>query len=275
MIIGQTRREGTLGLLSIAILSVGVTSMLLTFAASAGEYAGRGAANAFGSVFRIGCQVPGTPNAIDLGGTAFGHKSGNVISASHVVESCLKVNGGALQLAAADGSVSQAVPVIRDADLDLVLLKPDTAGFVKNPLSISSSDKMTIGAQVSTWGFPNGYSGSMALLTVGYLAGSDPDPTRLSIRRWIVNAAINRGNSGGPLLETDTPAVIGVVLMKLNPLTRQHSSELEALAKDGGPEAKTLAQAMLDLSNRAQLVIGHSVLTLDLRAFLLRADVQP
>ena len=70
-------------------------------------------------------------------------------------------------------------------------------------------------------------------------------------------------------------AVIGVVITKFDPLTREHLSELETLAKDGGPEAKTLARATIDLSKQAQVVIGQSVLTYDLRAFLLRAGVQP
>jgi S1-C subfamily serine protease len=102
-----------------------------------------------------------------------------------------------------------------------------------------------------------------------------PDPNNPSLKRWVVNAAINKGNSGGPLLETKTPAVIGVVIQKLSPLTPEVDAELKTLAKSGGAEAQILARAMLDIAERAQLVIGHTVLTADLRDFLRRAGVDP
>ena len=212
------------------------------------------------------------PSEVDLG-TAFGHKSGNVLSANHVIEPCLKKNGG-LKLAASDRSVSLVAVLISDAALDLALLKPDT-GFVKNPLAIASSDKFTMGAQVTSWGFPSGYSGDVALLTVGYLAGVVSDESNSSIRRWVINAAINRGNSGGPLLETDTPSIIGVVIQKLSPLTSGVRSQLMALSERGSQEVKVLAQAVFDIAQRSQLVIGHSVILNDLRDFLRRGGVEP
>lgn len=190
--------------------------LLLALGADAGEYAGRGGWGAKESVFRVRCGVttPAGPRHVDLG-TAFGHKSGNVLSASHVVTPCLDARGR-LQLVASDASVSAATVVIQDSALDLVLLKPD-AGFVKNPLSIASSETMTMGAQVSSWGFPSGYSG----------------------------------------------------------VTPEVDAQLKGLAKNGGLEAKVLARAMADIAERAQLVIGHSVLASDLRTFLRRAGVDP
>jgi S1-C subfamily serine protease len=257
--------------LSLIFLSI---AALLARDAIAGEYPGRGGWGAKESVFRVRCGISALegPRDVDLG-TAFGHKSGNVLSAYHVVEPCLKVTGR-LKLTASDRSVSSAAVLISDAALDLVLLKPNE-GFVKNPLAIASGDQFTMGAQVTTWGFPNGYSGEVALLTVGYLAGAVSDPNHPSIRRWIVNAAINKGNSGGPLLETDTPSIIGMVIQKLSPLTNESHSQLMAISNNGSSEAKTLASAMIDIAQRAQLVIGHSVLTKDLRSFLQRGGIEP
>jgi S1-C subfamily serine protease len=246
----------------------------LTANATAGEYAGRGGWGAKDSVFRVQCVVstPAGRREVELG-TGFGHKSGNVLSANHVVEPCLNAKGS-LQLAAVSKTVSKATVISRDASLDLALLKPDD-GFIRNPLPIATRDTMTIGSQVSSWGFPTGYQGDIALLTVGYLAGVSSDPTNLSIRRWVVNAAINKGNSGGPLLETETPAIIGVVIQKFSPLTNEVKSELERLSKSGSPEGKTLAHAMIDIAERAQLVIAQSVMTNDLQKFLRRAGVEP
>jgi S1-C subfamily serine protease len=218
--------------LSLVLLSI---AALLARDAMAGEYPGRGGWGAKESVFRVRCGIsaPEGPRDVDLG-TAFGHKSGNVLSANHVIEPCLNANGH-LRFAASDGSVSSAAVLIRDAVLDLALLKPDD-GFVKNPLAISSDDKFGMGAQVTSWGFPSGYSGEAALLTVGYLAGVVSDPSNPSIRRWVVNAAINKGNSGGPLLETDTPSIIGVVIQKLSPVSPGAASQLKTLSESGSQE---------------------------------------
>lgn len=136
----------------LSILSIIV--VLLALDASGGEYAGRGGWGAKESVFRIQCLVatPTGPRNVDLG-TGFGHKSGNALSANHVVEPCIKAKGS-FRLAAAGKTVSTAAVVIRDAAIDLVLLKPD-AGCVKNPLPIATKDPLTIGSQISSWGFPD------------------------------------------------------------------------------------------------------------------------
>jgi hypothetical protein len=77
---------------------------------------------------------------------------------------------------------------------------------------------------------------------------------------------------GGP---TDTPSIIGVVIQKLSPLTSGAASQLKTLSESGSQEVKVLAQAMFDIAQRSQLVIGHSVLTKDLRKFLQRGGIEP
>jgi S1-C subfamily serine protease len=258
--------------------------------ASGQGYAGQGGAAAMWSVFRVRCRLA-TPTGhrdIDLG-TGFGHKSGNVLSANHVVEPCPRA-GGSLQLVATHGIVTSAVIykpddtivsnatiVKQDDTIDLALLKPETKGFVKSPLVIAPGSPLNIGSQVSSWGFPFGYSGSMPLLTVGHVAGIsvEPRPNNRSMTRWVVNAAFNKGNSGGPLLDARTATVIGVVIQKFSPLTTEVSSKLQDLLKSGGPESKVLAQSMLDIAQRAQLVIGLCVSLTDLEDFLRSANIEP
>lgn len=244
--------------------------------ARADEYAWRGGWGAFESAFRVQCRFVTLQDKKQLDfdlGTAFGHKTGNVLSANHVVEECIKKEG-TLRLLSADGSDSPATVVSHDAALDLVLLKPND-GFVKNPIPIRTNDTFAMGSQVSSWGFPNGYTDKAPLLTVGYLAGVSPDPSDAQIKRWVVNAAINIGNSGGPLLETVTPSVIGVVILKYNPLTPEVGSQLKKLSENGGAETSVLAQAMIDIAKRSQLVVGQAVMISDLRAFLRQAGVEP
>ena len=89
---------------------------------------------------------------------------------------------------------------------------------------------MKIGTRITTWGFPAGYSWLTPLLTVGYLAGVDQPVTELGVApiRWVVNAAFNSGNSGGPIIDDDGE-VIGVVVSKLLPVPQQIQDALQAL----------------------------------------------
>src|SRR5687768_870861 len=107
--------------LSLVLLSA---VALLALDVSAGEHPGRGGWGAKESVFRVRCGIttPAGPSEVDLG-TAFGHKSGNVLSAHHVIEPCLKATGS-LKLMASDRGASSAEVLFSDAVLDLVLLKP-------------------------------------------------------------------------------------------------------------------------------------------------------
>lgn len=101
--------------------------------------------------------------------------------------------------------------------MDLLLFKPDP-GFVRNDLLYIASDAgMMIGAQVSFWGYPTGYSGKMALLGVG--VSSRRSAGRQSCNP-VINGAINKGNSGGPLLETKNATIVSVVIQKWNPCCR-------------------------------------------------------
>lgn len=276
----------------LTVLCTMTLMLLLGLRADAQPHPGRGAPNVRDSVYRVRCRVtyfdrqPTPPPAKHELGTAFGHRSGNVISASHVLEPCLKARAEGerktkgksvkvdLRLADASGTESSAEVVLSDAAIDLVLLKPD-AGFVKNPLPVTASNMLTIGDPVSFWGFPSGYSGAFALLGVGNLAGSQSDPKVASVNRWVINGAFNPGNSGGPLLDTNSTAtVIGVVIQKWTPLSDEVRSELKTISEKGSSESRVLAKAMLQTADSTQLVVGHSVLTSDLKSFLRRAGVE-
>jgi S1-C subfamily serine protease len=98
-----------------------------------------------------------------------------VITAEHVVRGC---DQESLVLLTASGAKTGVRDVVTDGDLDLALLVPEAADFVEDPLSLSQETSFTLGAQVSTWGYPDGYSGTVPLLTVGYLAGVEEEQSR-------------------------------------------------------------------------------------------------
>lgn len=105
--------------------------------------------------------------------------------------------------------------VAKDKDRDLALLK--LAAHPALPvLSFASSKHFTLGAEVSTIGYPLGnVLGSNVRYTKGSISatsGLKDDPKQLQ-----VSAEIQPGNSGGPLFDKDG-LVIGVVQQTLNPL---------------------------------------------------------
>ncbi len=106
-------------------------------------------------------------------------------------------------------------------------------------------------------GFPAGYSGLIPFLTVGYLAGGDRvlTQTGLTPLRWVINAAFNGGNSGGPVLSQEDGSVIGVVSSKLAPIPPYIESALAALAnqKSGFMYTRTLQQEKQDRIGKGKL----------------------
>jgi len=132
------------------------------------------------------------------------------------------------------------------------------------------------------------------LLSVGYLSGQGQfrnSDRSVSPKRWIVNAAFNSGNSGGPLLRVEDGTVIGVVVSKLTPVPEEVESGLQALKNqksgmtytrtypDGRKETLTEGQIVHEvlhhLRRQTQLVIGHAVMLEDLRKFLEQNKIEP
>jgi hypothetical protein len=167
--------------------------------------------------------------------------------------------------------------VASDLELDLALLTPSVSDFVKVPLDVTSDTEFTFGAQLSTWGFPEGYGGLIPLLSVGYLAGVDERRLQPNVvlRKWVVNGAFNRGNSGGPVLETKTAKVVGVISSKLAPIPKELELSLENLEKKGSAEGQTIAKVLQHLRSQTQLVIGLATMVEDLRKFLQKNGVEP
>jgi hypothetical protein len=233
------------------------------------------------SVFRI----IDTKNS--TAGSGFLHKSGWIITAAHVISDC---SASDLVILLSDGSQIKVDSTIFDTHLDLGLMKPTTPIVVPS-LALANTPMLPMGAMVTTWGFPVGYSSLVPLLTVGYLAGVDQvqTPTGISPQRWVVNAAFNGGNSGGPVLDVDNGNVIGVVSSKLAPIPPTIESALTALSKqrsgfmytetkpDGSTvqisEGQIVGEILKYLRSQVQLVLGHAVTSVDLIHFLQKNGI--
>jgi len=234
------------------------------------DSAGRGGAVATQACMRVVCQ---STNSV---GTGFLHSSGLVITAEHVIRGC-----STPVLVLSNLSQFNATVVAVDPVLDLALVRPSTP-INAPPLSLSTATGFSIGAHVSTWGYPGGYTGAAPMLSAGYLAAMDAHlVSGQQITRWVVNAAFNAGNSGGPLLLIETGEVIGVVSSKLAPISPYAQSALTALegqmsgfmytatrpdgTTENVSEGRVIALILNELRSQVQLVIGYAVLLDDLR----------
>lgn len=245
------------------------------------ESAGEARAVALATVFRVICPDKGVQ------GTGFLHQSGTVITARHVIRDCRRPI-----VVLTSGQAIGASVTAEDPDLDLALLKPETP-IPGQALRISKAESLGVGLQVSTWGFPGGYFGSQPMLTVGYLAGVEPVRTESGkvVAQWVVNAAFNHGNSGGPIVDVSRGEVIGVVDSKLTPLSEKAIGALRALQgqhsgfvynytmADGSAEqmseGQVVALVLDELREQVQLVIGNAITLGDLKTFLLSHGIAP
>jgi 2-alkenal reductase len=101
----------------------------------------------------------------------------------------------------ADGNRVLAKVVGDDLNADVALLKVDPAGLTLTPLRLGSSSNLVVGAPVAAIGSPFGESQS---LSVGVISATGRDISSLTAFKIgnavQTDAAINHGNSGGPLI---------------------------------------------------------------------------
>ena len=85
---------------------------------------------------------------------------------------------------------------------DVALLKVDPAGLTLRPLPLGSASDLTVGAPVAAIGSPFGEDQSLSVGVISALDRSIESLTGFSTVGAIqTDAAINHGNSGGPLLD--------------------------------------------------------------------------
>ncbi|KAI7726166.1 hypothetical protein M8C21_020385 [Ambrosia artemisiifolia] len=97
-----------------------------------------------------------------------------------------------------------------DPSSDLAVLKVDIEGIEVKPVDIGSARKLNVGQSCYAIGNPYGYENTLTTGVVSGLGREIPSPNGGAIRGAIqTDAAINSGNSGGPLLDSHGH-VIGV-----------------------------------------------------------------
>ncbi len=144
--------------------------------------------------------------AQSLGSGVVISKEGRILTAAHVVDKATQI-----EVIFADGSKTSGHVVWIDALIDLAMIQ---AGKLPNhikPLPLAEKGNYQIGDQLIVIGAPFGVSHS---LSVGYLSGvrdqEEIPGTKLIPRFLQTDAAINMGNSGGPMFNMKGE-VIGIV----------------------------------------------------------------
>jgi len=109
-----------------------------------------------------------------------------------------------------DGNRVQAQIVGTDIFSDVALLKVDPTGLTLTPLKLGTTHGLIVGSPVAAIGSPFGEEQSLSVGVVSGLHRSIDSLTNFKIEDAIqTDAAINHGNSGGPLLDAGGK-VIGI-----------------------------------------------------------------
>jgi putative serine protease PepD len=143
--------------------------------------------------------------------------AGLILTNAHVVAGAGE--GGRVQVTFADGSTAPATVVGADSDSDIAVLQAQGASRL-TPAALGTAEDLQVGDAVIAFGSPLGLEGTVTSGIVSALHRSveigeeSPGPfgaaTSTTLSDAIqTDAAVNPGNSGGPLVDT-TGRVVGI-----------------------------------------------------------------
>jgi S1-C subfamily serine protease len=132
-------------------------------------------------------------------------KAGHIVTNYHVIEGAQKV-----QVSFSQNDQIDAKVVGTDPSTDLAVLQIDAHSRSLTPLPLGNSDAVEVGDPVVAIGNPFGFARTATAGIVSAVQRSIEAPNGVGIGHAIqTDAAINHGNSGGPLIDA-RGAVIGV-----------------------------------------------------------------
>jgi S1-C subfamily serine protease len=126
-------------------------------------------------------------------------KSGRIITNYHVVE-----GAKAIEVTLASGNPYRATLIGHDKEQDIALLLIDAPDEELIPIAMGRSDNLRVGQRVYVLGNPFSWDGTMTTGIISSLNRSLPSRVaeRLMLSLIQTDAAMNPGNSGGPLLDS-------------------------------------------------------------------------
>jgi S1-C subfamily serine protease len=161
----------------------------------------------FPSVVAISAVGPG---GAGIGTGLVANVDGTVLTAYHVVE-----NATTIEVIFADGTRSAATLAGADPSIDIAVLAPATLPTVVVPATLGGG--VVVGDDVVAIGHPFGLVDTTTAGVVSALDRAVPVPGGRELKGLIqFDAAVNPGNSGGPLINMRGEAV-GIVVALANP----------------------------------------------------------
>ncbi len=157
-------------------------------------------------------EITATTGGSQLGGTGSSQGSGfvyddkgHIVTNQHVVEGATTIS-----VRFWDGSTRAARLVGKDSSTDLAVIRVAARAAFLEPLRLGDSSEVEIGDGVVALGSPFGLEGTVTSGIVSALHRQMRAPNNFTITDSIqTDAAINHGNSGGPLVD-QRGRVIGV-----------------------------------------------------------------
>ena len=134
-------------------------------------------------------------------------KGGLIVTNEHVVEGARTIT---VSLDGQQGRTRTATVVAADRTSDLALLRIDPTGLTLHPLTLANSAAVGVGESAYAIGNPFGLNWTLTTGIVSAIGRQIKAPDGTAIDNVIqTDAALNPGNSGGPLLNSKG-AVIGI-----------------------------------------------------------------
>jgi S1-C subfamily serine protease len=187
---------------------------------------------------------------------------GRILTNAHVVEDAVGI-----EVKRADGSETfSATVTFISHDADLALLSVDDRRVFRDVRPIPIGEMPKLLQQVEVWGFPEG--GTTLSITSGIVSRVEVGPYAQSGQRLLsaqIDAAINSGNSGGPVISDGS--IVGIAMQTLEgaenvgymipaPVVRHFLEDVSDGRYDGFPQLGIRAQDMESASQRLASGMG-------------------
>ncbi|MBX2998365.1 MAG: trypsin-like peptidase domain-containing protein [Caldilineaceae bacterium] len=172
------------------------------------------------SLVLIQTSIPGEDDDDEegggLGSGVIVNDSGDILTSLHVVE-----DAATIRLLFADGTEAIGQIVAAQPENDIAVLQPSQLPELLIPATLGNPNAVRIGDEAYAVGHPLGLYGSMSAGVISGLNRSfRPSNSDQRLENLIqIDAAVNPGNSGGPLLNRDGQ-VVGIVVGLVNPTER-------------------------------------------------------
>ena len=139
--------------------------------------------------------------------------AGDILTSLHVVDGAVKI-----LITFADGTQSDGMIASAQPEMDIAVLQAKLLPELFVPATLGNPGALRVGDEAYVVGHPFGLYGSMS---AGVISGFDrtfqPNTSEIELQGLIqIDAAVNPGNSGGPLLNR-YGHVVGIVTGLINP----------------------------------------------------------